>query len=45
MVQEAHRRGLWQVFGILLGAGWGLLRVFDLFIERIEALSSTPSDD
>jgi tetratricopeptide (TPR) repeat protein len=33
-LQEAHRRGLWQVFGIFLGGGWGLLQVLDLFIER-----------
>lgn len=34
IVQEAHRRGLWQVLGIFLGGGWGLLQVLDLFIER-----------
>ena len=33
-LKEAHRRGLWQVFGIFIGAGWGLLQVLDLFIER-----------
>lgn len=34
ILQEAHRRGLWQVLGIFLGGGWGLLQVLDLFIER-----------
>lgn len=34
MLQEAHRRGLWQVFGIFIGGGWGFLQVLDLFIER-----------
>lgn len=33
-LKEAHRRGLWQVFGIFIGGGWGLLQVLDLFIER-----------
>lgn len=33
-MKEAHRRGLWQVFGIFVGGGWGLLQVLDLFIER-----------
>ncbi|MBT8487626.1 MAG: tetratricopeptide repeat protein [Gemmatimonadetes bacterium] len=34
MAHEAHDRGLWQVFGIFMGGGWGLLQVLDLFIER-----------
>lgn len=33
-LKEAHRRGLWQVFGIFVGGGWGVLQVIDLFIER-----------
>lgn len=33
-VQEVGKRGLWQVLGLFVGGGWGLLQVLDLFIER-----------
>jgi tetratricopeptide (TPR) repeat protein len=34
LVREVARRALFQTLGIFLGAGWGVLQVVDLFIER-----------
>jgi tetratricopeptide (TPR) repeat protein len=34
LLREVARRNLFQTLGIFLGAGWGLLQVVDLFIER-----------
>jgi tetratricopeptide (TPR) repeat protein len=34
IIQEFHRRSIWQVTLIFLGAGWAVLEVIDTFIER-----------
>ena len=34
IINELHRRSIWQVLLIFLGAGWGVLEVIDTFIDR-----------
>jgi tetratricopeptide (TPR) repeat protein len=34
LIHEVHRRSVWQVLLIFLGAGWAVLEVIDTFIDR-----------
>ena len=34
LLQEIHRRSIWQVLGIYLGTSWGVLQVVELLVEN-----------
>jgi len=43
LIQEAHRRSLWQVLGIFLAASWGVIEVVDLLTEQVGLPDWTPT--
>ena len=43
LIQEIHRRSLWQVTGIFLAASWGALQVIETITETAGLPDWTPS--
>jgi tetratricopeptide (TPR) repeat protein len=43
LIQEIHRRSLWQVLGIFLAGSWGVIQVVDVLTERVGLPDWTPT--
>lgn len=43
LIQEVHRRSLWQVLGIFLAASWGVLQVVEVLTETAGLPDWTPT--
>ena len=43
LINEIHRRSLWQVLGIFLAASWGVIEVVDLLTEQVGVPDWTPT--
>ncbi|MFQ5538355.1 MAG: tetratricopeptide repeat protein [Gemmatimonadota bacterium] len=43
LINEIHRRSLWQVLGIFLAASWGVIEVVDVLTERVGLPDWTPT--
>ncbi|MGD8322624.1 MAG: hypothetical protein PVJ02_19390, partial [Gemmatimonadota bacterium] len=43
LIQEIHRRSLWQVLGIFLAASWGVIEAVDLLTQQVGLPDWTPT--